>query len=312
MRPNLILAFLVPTLLVHSSAGANESAVKRTIGDYVSAYNAKDLNKVASFWTKDCAYLDRQSGERTEGRAAVAADLKAAFNDQPQERLGGRIDVVRFIKPDVASVTGTITVGNPGASSDTVDFSAIMVLENSKWLFSSVEESASPVPVAANDALQRLDWLVGTWEDRSGAAVVENVFRWSDNGSFLIRSFTSQSTDGDVDRGTQVIGWDPRSLDIRSWTFNSDGSFGDATWSNSGGDWLIKSSQTLVDGDAASGTYILSKVSADEVTLKLIGLEIGGAPQPAGPAVSLVRRPVTAEGTRSATGTGASLEGSNK
>ena len=62
-------------------------------------------------------------------------------------------------------------------------------------------------------------------------------------------------------------------------------------WSSSGDDWLIKSSQTLADGNAASGTYILTKVSDDEVTLKLIGHEVEGEPQPTGPAATLVRRP---------------------
>ena len=70
---------------------------------------------------------------------------------------------------------------------------------------------------------------------------------------FLIRTIVEQS-DGQVSRaGTQIIGWDPRSEHIRSWDFNADGSFGDGTWSKNGGDWLVKSSQTLASGEAASG-----------------------------------------------------------
>lgn len=313
MRFNLLVSLLVSMVLLNPSIRADdEVAVRKMFGDYASAFNAKDEQKVASFWTLDSRYLDRQTGERTEGRAAIAADITGAFADRPDDRLVGRVDDVRFIKSDVASVSGVVTVGNPIERPESVDFSAILVLENGRWLFDSVEESATPVPATPSDALGRLKWLVGKWEDQSESAMVENVFRWSDNGSFLIRSFASQSAEGEISRGTQVIGWDPRSLEIRSWTFNSDGSFGDATWSNNGDDWLIKSSQTLAGGDAASGTYVLSKVSKDEVTLKLIGLEIGGEPQPSGPAASLVRRPAPAVGARSAAETGDQTEGSEK
>lgn len=31
--------------------------------------------------------------------------------------------------------------------------------------------------------------------------------------------------------GTQVIGWDPAAGTIRSWMFDSDGGFGEGTWS---------------------------------------------------------------------------------
>lgn len=313
MRFNLLMPLLVSTVLLLSSVRAeDEAAVKKAFGDYATAYNAKDTQKVASFWTEDSRYLDRQTGERTEGRAAIAADITGAFTDRPNERLLGRIDDVRFIKSDVASVSGIVTVGDPDEEPEATEFSAILVLVDGRWLFDSVEEAAAPAPATSFDALKRLEWLLGEWEDRSGSGMVENVFRWSDNGAFLIRSFASQSDDGEIDRGTQVIGWDPRSLEIRSWTFNSDGSFGDATWSASGDDWLIKSSQTLADGDAASGTYILSKVSDDEVTLKLIGLEIGGEPQPRGPAASLFRRPETAVSTSSGAATSDQNEGSEK
>jgi hypothetical protein len=97
------------------------------------------------------------------------------------------------------------------------------------------------------------------------------------------------TADGEVREGTQVVGFDPRSVEIRSWTFQSDGGFGDATWSRSGDDWLVKSSQTLPDGRAASGTFVYSRVSDDEMTVRLIGHEIEGEPQPSGEAITIKR-----------------------
>ena len=44
------------------------------------------------------------------------------------------------------------------------------------------------------------------------------------------------------------------------------------------------------DGGAASGTYVLKMVDADTIEMELIGHEIDGEPQPAKPAVKVVRK----------------------
>ena len=43
--------------------------------------------------------------------------------------------------------------------------------------------------------------------------------------------------------GTQVIGWDPAAGTIRSWMFDSDGGFGEGTWSKKDNSWIVKFSQ---------------------------------------------------------------------
>ena len=268
---------------------ADEAAVKNMIGDYAKAFNAKDLDGVLGYWTENGVHIDRETGERTEGRDAIAKDIREAFQTRPEARLLGRIDRLRFIKPDVASVEGQVTISAQGEDPTLTDFSAILVGQDGKWKIDSIEESPTPLPATSYDALRQLDWLVGRWGDESEAGRIDNVFRWSENGAFLIRSFSAELADGDSHQGTQVIGWDPRSLEIRSWTFNSDGSFGDATWSKNGEDWLIKSSQTLADGQAASGTFVLSRNGDDEMTLQLIGHELEGEPQPAERSVTVVR-----------------------
>ena len=290
MRSKFCTALFAIACVFSPSALADDAkAVKTMIGEYASAFNNKDADAVLGFWMEDCVHVDLQTGERTQGRAAIAADIREAFQTRPDERLLGQIDQVRFVKPDVASVRGQVSTNVPGQEPSLTDFSAILVLHNDKWMIYSIEESPSPTPVTSYDALRELAWLVGRWADETESSRIDNVFRWSENGAFLIRSFSADSVDGDAYNGTQVIGWDPRSLEIRSWTFNSDGSFGDATWSQNGDDWLIKSSQTLVDGQAASGTFVLSHPSEDELTLRLIGHQVEGEPQPTEQSVTVTR-----------------------
>jgi hypothetical protein len=145
-----------------------------------------------------------------------------------------------------------------------------------------------------------LEWLIGKWADDGADGVrIETDVRWSDGEAFLLRTFILHSADGTEKQGTQIIGYDPRAHQIRSWSFNADGSFGDGVWTKSGEEWSIKSSQTLADGQAASGTYVLKRVNANTLSLQLVGHEIEGEPQPAGKAATVTRlveekKPVTA------------------
>lgn len=268
---------------------ADEAAVKQMINDYARAFNAKQIDQVMSFWTKSGIHIDRDTGERTEGREAIRQDISEALEQRPGTRIFGRIERLRLIKPDVASVEGQVTVSTPDEAASVNVFSAILVNQDNRWMIEEIEEVALPQPASSYDALQELEWLVGNWVDDAEDARVDTVFRWTANQAFLLRSYAVKADDGVAQQGTQIIGWDPRSGEIRSWSFNSDGSFGDGTWTKSGSDWLIRSSQTLPDGQAASGTYVLSRVSDGEMTLKLIGHDIEGQPQPASASVRVVR-----------------------
>ncbi len=267
---------------------ADEAALRATIVRYVNAFNDQDLQSVADIWTETATHVDRETGERTEGRDAILNDIQTAFREQPNIRLSGQVDSVRMITADVAKVDGQTLVGVPGQPPIESTFSAIAVQKDGKWMIDSIEEMPLPQPPTSYDALQKLGWLEGKWVDQSDVTRVDTTVSWSPNRAFLIRSFAAQSEQGEQ-RGTQVIGWDPRSREIRSWTFHSDGSFGDGVWAESGNDWLIKSSQTTADGLAASGTYVLTRTDDDTIEMQLIAHEIEGEPQPNSDVVIMVR-----------------------
>ncbi len=282
-------------------ARADEAAVRGAIAKYVQAFNDKDVSQIGEIWQPAGTYTDRETGEKVEGRKAFLADITASFKANPKSRLAGSVDSVRFITPAVAQVQGTTVLSKPDSTPARSAYTAILVQRDKSWVIDSIEESALPQPQAPGDALRELEWLVGTWVDNGGDIEVETSFKRSASGAFLLRNYVAK-TKGEVLReGTQVIGWDPRAREIRSWSFNSDGSFGDGIWSRSGADWLVKSTQTLADGRAASGTYVLTPQGKDALKMQLIGHAIEGAPQPNRPAVNVVRQPE--ENTASAAGT---------
>jgi uncharacterized protein (TIGR02246 family) len=283
--------------LAPATATPDEAAIRKAVEAYAEALNKRDLKTIAVMWAAAGTHTDRETGERTEGRDAIVAEIEAALKANPNLRLVARVDRVRMIRPDIASIEGQTQIGGTGEEASESTFSAIFVGQDGKWLIDSIEETPVPVPESAAEALGELNWLIGHWVDATDDVRVDTTVRWSDNQAFLLRSFVVQMADGPVQQGTQVIGWDPRSKQIRSWSFNSDGSFGDGTWSRNGDEWLIRSSQTLPDGDATSGTYVLKRVDNNSLSLQLIGHEIEGEPQPATSAITMVRAPDEASPT---------------
>ena len=284
----LVMIPFLSALVSTGAVSADEVQIGKSLEDFVAAFNEKNAEKLAACWTETATHTDRETGERTEGRAAIQADFTKIFAAQPTIKLSAALTRVKLITADVAQVEGVSNViSGDGIPVESV-FTAIVTRSGEKWLFDSIEETAAPVPATPADALQQLEWLIGEWTDESGDVKVRTTFRWSANRAFLLRSFVAESADSAFE-GTQVIGWDANLQQIRSWTFNSDGSFGASTWSKNGNSWMAKSSQTSANGDISSGTYVLEQVDANSFTLQLIGHEINGDAQPAAPAATVTR-----------------------
>jgi len=265
-----------------------EQAIRQKVAAYVQSFNNYDAAALGKYWAENGVSASDASGERTEGRDAIQQDFAQLFADSPGVQLSGQVNSVRMIRPDVAELEGQTTLFISESESVRSAFSAIMVKEGNEWLLSSSHETDLPVPATPYDALQDLEWLVGTWQDQSDDAEVTTTVRWSANRAFLIRSFNAQLGNEAV-QGTQVIGWDPLGEQIRSWTFNSDGSFGEGTVAKHDDSWMIKKWQILGDGRLASGTRVLTRVDDDTISVKTIGETVDGEPVPASDAVTVVR-----------------------
>ncbi len=84
MRVSLLFGLLLGFAVV-VPASADEAAVKKMIGDYANAFNAKQLDTVMSFWTENGVHIDRENGERTEGRDAIRADIANCVSTTPRQ-----------------------------------------------------------------------------------------------------------------------------------------------------------------------------------------------------------------------------------
>ncbi len=150
-----------------------------------------------------------------------------------------------------------------------------------KWQIRSVrdlpnEPATEPTPAA--EQLKQLAWMLGRWSHKGDAVSAAINCHFALTESFLVHDYTLSPKDGDPFQVTQFIGWDPRNDRLRSWYFDSRGSFGEGEWTRSGNTWTIQSSGTLPDGRGASSTNSWTFVDDQTCVWKSINREIDGQP----------------------------------
>ncbi|TWU04351.1 hypothetical protein [Stieleria varia] len=151
---------------------------------------------------------------------------------------------------------------------------------------------------ASDRPLETLDWLVGDWTDNQDDPKIKFTCQFSKNNAFLIRSFKSKLGETDFS-GMQVIAWDPAQQVIRSWTYDSNGGFGEDVWTQMDERYTLRTKYTLADGGIASALSVLNYVDEGTCTWQTVHREIDGVLQPSADEITLIK--VTATPSEPAT-----------
>jgi uncharacterized protein (TIGR02246 family) len=264
----------------------DEAAIKQAVQAYVEAFNRGDATGVASFWSEDGEYI-APSGDRFKGRKNIEAAFKTFFGENKDVQLQASPSSIRFPSPNRAVETGTATVTRPGQTPEETQYVATYVKKGGTWRLVSVNEEESSVGF---QHLKDLEWLIGEWVDRDENVSLDTVYQWARNNSFITGSFTIY-VQGKVDlQGTQVIGWDPVAKTIKSWVFDSQGGFGQGTWTRKDNQWVVDSSGFLSTGERTSAINTYTYVDDNVFTFQSAEREIGGEPMPGIEPVTVVRK----------------------
>jgi|GEM_PF-1261724 hypothetical protein len=155
--------------------------------------------------------------------------------------------------------------------------------------------TAAAADVVANEApaspLQDLAWLVGDWVDEDAQLRVETSVNWTKNGKFLSRAFRVTPSEGEPRSGMQLIAWDPYEERIRSWTYDSDGGFGEERWTYTDGKYTIRATYTLPDGGRASAIHVLRLIDDNTFGWKSVSRFLDTKMQPDIDEVIIYRKP---------------------
>lgn len=269
---------------------ADEAAIRQAVEAYVAAFNQADAKALAALWAPEAVYTNPLSGEQVVGREAIAGQFAAIFAAAKGAKLEATTDSIGFVSPNVAIEQGTAKVILPDQAPAESQYTAVYVKREGQWLLDRVtEEDVVAVP-SHYEHLKELEWMIGRWVDQDDTATVVTECDWTKNNNFITRSFTVQIQDRIDVAGMQIIGWDPAAKQIRSWVFDSDGGFGQATWKKKDNRWYIQQSGVLPDGRKSSAVHIITYVDDDTCTLQAVNRTVDGELLPNVDEVELVRQ----------------------
>ncbi|HKM53896.1 MAG TPA: SgcJ/EcaC family oxidoreductase [Isosphaeraceae bacterium] len=269
-----------------------QKAVAHAVETFAKIYSAADPKALADCFTDDIVLTDPE-GDETRGKAAVTEMYAGSFQENPGLKLETQVAEVRFITPDVARVEGRSRLSGTGDASEFTRFSSLLVHKDGKWQAAEIREFTAPAEeISPGERLKELEWMVGHWVDESGNNRVEADVQWAENNSYLVRTYRAQMQGEKPTSGTQFIGWDPQTGQIKSWNFDSEGGHGEALWTRtSDTDWVVKAQGVLHDGRPTSATVIHTILNKDSVRTNSTERIIGGQVAPDIVDVVMVRKP---------------------
>jgi uncharacterized protein (TIGR02246 family) len=239
---------------------ADEKAIRDLSAKFARALTKGDAKAVADFWTAEGEYI-ADDGTSFRGRAAIEKAYAQFFEKRPNVRVEGSINSLRFVARDSAVQEGYLRVyKGKDVQPESSRYSVLFVRENGRWLLALLRDWPDE-----GMALQDLDWLIGTWVARADGREVRTTYAWDKGKKFIRARFTIKDAAGTTS-GTQRIGHDARTGQLRSWLFESEGGFGEAAWSWDGKRWLLEATGVQADGSELTATNILTPRGRDAFT----------------------------------------------
>jgi len=268
----------------------DEKAIRLNVEAFAKAYNAGDAKAIASLFLADGEVVSEE-GQSTRGREGIEQVFAGIFKEHPKTRMDLAVGSIRFIGPDMAVEDGTATVTHaPDEPAQRSPYTVVHAGQGGKWAMASARDLPDEAPTP-EEQLKQLRWMIGEWVDESPEALVMTSYRWTDNQCYILSEFKVQIGGRPVMTGSQRIGWDPLAKKIRSWVFDSEGGFGEGSWTRDGNRWIVKRTGVTRDGKLASATNIITRVSKHRMTWQSRDRIVGGEKAPDVEEIPITRKP---------------------
>ncbi len=261
---------------------ADRDAIRLATANLLKAFESGDAKALAACWTADGEYSD-DNGTTIRGRDALEKTYAEFFTKSKGLKAEGDVESLRFLSRDTAIEDGHLKVRKGQDHETTVSrYSALYVREDGKWLVAVLREWSTET------SLRELDWLIGTWVSKRDDIEVRTTFEWELDKKFIQARFTVKEKDRTI-TGLQMIGADPATGQLRSWTFEAGGGFGESVWSRDGKKWMLDSVGTQADGTISTATNILTRLDHDSFTWQSVDRTSDGVEQPDVPPIKVTR-----------------------
>jgi uncharacterized protein (TIGR02246 family) len=258
----------VPAQAAPAAADArseDRAAIRSSLESLVKSFESRDAKGLAAHWTAEGEY-SRDDGVTLRGRAVIEKAFSDFFAKTPDVKAEIQPQSLRFVARDTALGEGLVTVRRgPAEAATRASYKSLLVREDGRWRLAQLSETTDDTVSIAD-----LAWLIGEWKSLSGqGAEIQTTYAWSPSKKFINVQFTLKEKEIGLS-GSQVIGVDPATGQIHTWTFDADGGVGEGEWSRDGDHWVIDAAGTLADGRSLTETNILRRVNDDTFTWQSI------------------------------------------
>lgn len=258
---------------------------------FVAAYNEKNLGNILALYTTDAEMIDEIDGLSASGIDAIQSIFESSFSKYPDRRIALEVIDVRQVADNVVIEEGITRFSGevPNEEGDAVAYSAVLVKHPERgWLIASSREIAAKSTYV--DPLEGLYPLEGDWILQGDQMQMELSLALSSSGRFLVgNAYTSTPDAGTME--TEIrIGFDPSMNQVRWWTFDDLGGFGQGPWQAIENGWLVRSSGVTADGEVTAAIQRLTFEGSDTILWESTDRFLNGVAQP-DLQLRLVRRP---------------------
>jgi len=272
-----------------SSQAANEKAIRAAAEEFVTAFNKGDAKGIGALWTTDCEYVD-ETGRVFRGRDTIEKEYAAFFAANPGLKMETSISSVKVVGGQSAIEDGTALVKNAGGDVvSRASYTAIHLKEGNKWLMASVRERSAPL--SPRPKFEDLEWLIGDWIAAKDSRTLDLSFKWIADKKFIELLYSVRDQDTPIRSGIQIIGLDPLSGDVISWSFDSTGGYGRGQWRLLKKGIVIESGGVMPHGALTTSTDVISRIDANSFSRQSVNRRVAGQSLNDGEAVVLKRKP---------------------
>lgn len=265
-EPTTTVAAATPPDQTQSS---DEQEIKDQAQQFAKLFQAGDADGISKLWASDGSFIDA-GGRKYNGRNEIKALYEQFFKNSTARNLTLNVGSITFPSSNLAVEEGSTEIIQPGEEETASSYSAFHVKRDGKWQMFKVIEYAERSAIKVS-TMNDLSWLIGTWsiKGRDDAAKLEA--HWLGDKKFIECIYQTGSPKKAI--ALEVIGIDPKTKQITSWYFGSNGELNSGKWRYSRANkcWLVANRGVDSNGTTSGATHVWRIKDNNHLSWQLTG-----------------------------------------
>ena len=266
---------------IEAAKAEASNAIASQIESYVAAFNTHDAKKLVSHWSPRGVHSNQSTGKIEVGREALEKHYDELFQAVDNLKLEVTNEEIEFISPSVAIGHGMAAVTQTGTDKiERTEYSAVFVFRDDRWHIDRISDNLVISQNSHHDQLEQLQPLLGVWVHETDGTTIEFECKWTKDNNHISRAYRVIEDNNVEQTGLQIVGWDPKNKNIRSWLFDSEGGYAEGIWQKKNDNWLITTAGILPDGGTGTAVHIVRPIDENQFAFQKTKQVIDGVNVP--------------------------------